>query len=361
MTDSQKWMVLAVTGISFGLLYLLTPILMPFIVAAFLAYLGDPVVDQLETRGMNRTLGVVLVFTLMALALGGVLFFLIPLLEGQIAHFFVKLPHYIQSINSLLIPWLEGQFGLAIESIDLSGIHTVVEQHWQEAGGIMTTVVDSVSESGAVIFQWLMNLLLVPVVTFYLLRDWDLLVAKVQGLVPRKSAPYIRQLTLEIDGVLAAFMRGQFYVMLVLGIIYSAGLTLVGLDLAVLIGMTAGLVSFVPYLGSIVGVVIACIAVIVQFQDIAQLMPVLAVFGVGQVIEGMLLTPWLVGDKIGLHPVTVIFAVLAGGQLFGFIGILIALPVASVIRVLFDHAHEKYTGSEFYRVKSVTESKRDLE
>ncbi|MEO1884922.1 MAG: AI-2E family transporter [Methylococcales bacterium] len=361
MTDSKKWMLLAVTGISLGLLYLLTPVLMPFMVAAFLAYLGDPVVDQLEARGMHRTLGVVFVFSMMGLALGGVLFFLIPLLEGQIAHFLAKLPRYIQSINSLLIPWLDGQFGLAIESIDLSGIHTVLEQHWQEAGGIMTTVAGSVSKSGAVIFQWLMNILLVPVVTFYLLRDWDLLVAKIQGLVPRQSASYIRQLTLEIDTVLAAFMRGQFYVMLALGIIYSAGLTFVGLDLAVLIGMTAGLVSFVPYLGSIVGIVIACIAVLVQFQDVAQLVPVLVVFGIGQAIEGMLLTPWLVGDKVGLHPVTVIFAVLAGGQLFGFIGILMALPVASVIRVLLDHAHDKYTDSEFYRVKSVDESKRDLE
>ncbi len=355
MTDSQKWMLLAVIGISLGLLYFLTPVLMPFIVAAFLAYLGDPVVDQLEALGMRRTLGVVLVFTLMALVLGGILFFLIPLLEGQIAHFLAKLPHYIQRVNSLLIPWLDRQFGLAIESMDLSEIHTVLEHHWQEAGGMMRTIAGSVSKSGVVIFQWLMNLVLVPVVTFYLLRDWDLLVAKVQGLVPRQSASYIQQLTLEIDTVLAAFMRGQFYVMLALGIIYSAGLTLVGLDLAVLIGMTAGLVSFVPYLGSIVGIVIACIAVLVQFQDVAQLVPVLLVFGVGQVIEGMLLTPWLVGDKIGLHPVTVIFAVLAGGQLFGFIGVLIALPVASVIRVLLDHVHDKYTDSEFY------ESKRDLE
>ena len=361
MTDSQKWMVLAVTGISFGLLYLLTPVLMPSIVAAFLAYLGDPVVDKLEARGVGRTLGVVFVFALMVLVFGAVLFFFIPLMEGQIAHFFTQLPHYLQSINSRLIPWLDGQFGFGIGAIDLSELRTVLEQHWTEAGGIMTTVASSVSKSGAVVFQWLMNVCLVPVVTFYLLRDWDLLVAKVQGLVPRKSAGYIRQLTLEIDLVLAAFMRGQFYVMLALGLIYSMGLTFVGLDLAVLIGMVAGFVSFVPYLGSIVGVVIACVAVLVQFQDFAQLLPVLAVFGVGQVIEGVLLTPWLVGDKIGLHPVTVIFAVLAGGQLFGFIGVLIALPVASVIRVLLDHVHDKYTGSEFYRDKAAVEIQQESE
>ncbi len=206
----------------------------------------------------------------------------------------------------------------------------------------------SVSHSGGVIAEWLMNLLLIPVVTFYLLRDWDGLIAKVHDLLPRRVAPTATKLAGEVDTVLAAFVRGQFYVMLALGGIYSIGLWMTGLDVALLIGMLAGLVSFVPYLGSIVGIVMACVAALVQFHELIQLVPVAIVFIIGQSLEGMVLTPMLVGDKIGLHPVAVMFAVLAGGQLFGFLGILLALPVASVIMVLLRHVHDLYRYSDFY-------------
>jgi predicted PurR-regulated permease PerM len=205
-----------------------------------------------------------------------------------------------------------------------------------------------VSHSGGVIAEWLMNLLLIPVVTFYLLRDWDGLVVKVHDLLPRRIAPTAAKLATEVDTVLAAFVRGQLYVMLALGCIYSIGLWMTGLDLALLIGMLAGLVSFVPYLGAIVGIVTACVAALVQFHDLIHLVPVAIVFIIGQSLEGMVLTPMLVGDKIGLHPVAVMFAVLAGGQLFGFLGILLALPVASVIMVLLRHVHELYRDSDFY-------------
>jgi predicted PurR-regulated permease PerM len=161
-------------------------------------------------------------------------------------------------------------------------------------------------------------------------------------------AKTVGKLATEVDIVLGAFLRGQFYVMLAVGLIYSAGLLIIDLDLALLIGMIAGLISFVPYMGTIVGVGMACIAALLQFQDAMHLVSVLLVFGIGHSIEGMLLTPWLVGNKIGLHPVAVIFAVLAGGQLFGFLGILLALPVASVIMVLLRHVHERYTVSQFY-------------
>jgi len=181
-----------------------------------------------------------------------------------------------------------------------------------------------------------------------LLRDWDILVAKVHNLLPRRAAPTASKLASETNIVLGAFMRGQFYVMLALGCIYSIGLWIVDLNLALLIGMMAGLVSFVPYLGSIVGITVACLAAILQFQDPMYLIPVSVVFMVGQSLEGMLLTPWLVGDKIGLHPVAVMFAVLAGGQLFGFLGVLLALPVASVIMVFLRHIHDIYRDSTFY-------------
>jgi predicted PurR-regulated permease PerM len=198
------------------------------------------------------------------------------------------------------------------------------------------------------LLAWVANLVLVPVVTFYLLRDWDVLMDKIRRLLPRTSEQTIVKLAKESDDVLGQFLRGQLTVMVVLGFIYTVGLWIVGLDLALLVGTIAGLVSFVPYLGFIVGIVFAGVAAIMQFGDITYLLFVLIVFGIGQAFEGMLLTPLLVGDKIGLHPVAVIFAVMAGGQLFGFVGVLLALPVAAIVVVLLRHMHELYKTSEIY-------------
>lgn len=210
------------------------------------------------------------------------------------------------------------------------------------------TVFSSVTKSGLSVIAWLGNLVLIPVVTFYLLRDWDILMARIHELLPRDSEPVITKLAKQSDETLAAFLRGQFLVMLALGIVYSTGLWFIDLKLALLIGMLAGLVSFVPYLGFIVGIVAASVAMLLQTQDVFQLLPVVIVFAIGQALEGMLLTPLLVGDKIGLHPVAVIFAVLAGGQLFGFVGILLALPVAAVIAVLLRHMHGQYKASALF-------------
>jgi predicted PurR-regulated permease PerM len=192
------------------------------------------------------------------------------------------------------------------------------------------------------------NLVLVPVVTFYLLRDWDHMVSKVHDLLPRKWEPTTVKLAKESDEVLGAFLRGQLLVMLSLAFVYSIGLMWVGLELALIIGLVAGLVSFVPYLGFIVGILMAGVAAYMQFHELSHLLWVAAVFGVGQALEGMLLTPLLVGDKIGLHPVAVIFAVMAGGQLFGFVGVLLALPVAAVIVVILRHAQDIYRQSGLY-------------
>ena len=197
-----------------------------------------------------------------------------------------------------------------------------------------------------------MNLCLIPVITFYLLRDWNNLVQQFHNLLPKRISTTAKKLTCETDIILSAFLRGQFYVMLALGCMYSLGLWLIDLKLAVLIGMTAGLISFVPYLGSIVGVVVACIAALFQFHNPIYLIPVSIIFIVGQTIEGMLLTPLLVGDKVGLHPVAVIFSIVAGGQLFGFLGILLALPLASITMVILRHIHDIYQESHFYTSKN---------
>jgi predicted PurR-regulated permease PerM len=353
MSDAQKWLVLAFILFIGWLIYLLAPILMPFAFAAILAYLGDPLADRLEVIKikqfqLGRTGAVVVVFTLMLLIISIVLTILIPKIEFQISQFLSQLPSYAKWLNQTVIPWVELQSGIEISHIEGNKITALVKGHWQKAGQSAMTLMGSVSRSSMVVAEVIMNLVLIPVITFYLLRDWDYLVEKIHGLLPRRVAPTAKKLANETDSVLGAFLRGQFYVMLGLGIIYSLGLWLIGLNLAITIGMMAGLVSFVPYLGSIVGIAAACIAALLQFQDVMYLIPVAIVFIVGQSIESMLLTPWLVGNRIGLHPVAVIFAVLAGGKLFGFLGILLALPVASVVMVLLRHIHETYRDSTFY-------------
>ena len=352
MSDSQKWLVLAFTALMGWLLFQLAPILMPFAISAGLAYLGDPLVDRLEavhyrSFRLNRTLAVIVVFLGIVLVIATLLIIVIPAFEYQIGEFIDKLPSYLAWLNKSVIPVLQQYLGRSIRPIQSDQLVGLIKNHWQN-GGFAENLIKSVSHSGAVIIGWIMNLVLIPVITFYLLRDWDGLMVRIHDLFPRRFADIVGKLASEADDVLGAFMRGQFYVMLVLGLIYSVGLWMTGLELAMLIGMMAGLISFVPYMGVIVGIVAAGIAALLQFQNAMHLMPVLIVFAVGHGLESMLLTPWLVGNKIGLHPVAVIFAVLAGGQLFGFLGVLLALPVASVIMVLLRHIHERYTDSEFY-------------
>ena len=212
------------------------------------------------------------------------------------------------------------------------------------AGRLLTEV----TSSGFAMLGWLMNIALIPVVAFYLLRDWDLLVERIHNMIPRQFVTTTVNLTKECDEVLSAFLRGQLLIMLLLGCIYALGLALIGLDLALIIGLLAGLASLVPYLGFIVGILAASIAAILQFQEFMPLVYVALVFGVGQLLEGSLLTPLLVGDRIGLHPVAVIFAVLAGGQLFGFVGVLLALPIAAVVMVFVRHLYGQYRTSQYY-------------
>ncbi len=348
MSESQKWFLLA--GLSFGgvLIYLLAPVLMPFLVAAVLAYIGDPLVDRLEARKLSRTLSVVTVFLTLSLLALLLLIILVPMLERQVALLISKLPQYFQWLQQSAIPAVSERLGFEGPILDLVALQESLREQWQQAGGAVKGVVGVISKSGVTLLAWVGNLVLIPVVTFYMLRDWDILVARVHELIPRRYEAVVARLARASDEVLGAFLRGQLTVMMALGLIYSVGLSIVGLELAVLIGMLAGVVSFVPYLGFIVGIVAAGIAALMQFQELMPLVYVLIVFGIGQMLEGMLLTPLLVGDKIGLHPVAVIFAVLAGGQLFGFVGILLALPVAAVVMVLLRYTHERYVGSSLY-------------
>lgn len=349
ISDSQKWFWLAAALVAMWLLYLLAPILTPFAVSALLAYLGDPLVDRLEARKLSRGVAVAIVFTVMTLLILSIPLIMVPLLEKQVSKLIVKAPEYWSKLTTMTLPFIEQRFGFkASDYLSFDQIWSVVQDHWRSAGGIAATVVAYVSKSGLAVLGVALNLLLIPVVTFYLLRDWDILMERISALIPRNAAATVLRLAAESDAVLSAFLRGQLTVMIALGLIYSLGLTLVGIDLAFLIGMGAGMISFVPYLGGIVGVTAALIAAVVQFGDVFHVAMVLVVFGVGQTLEGFVLTPWLVGEKVGLHPVAVMFAIMAGGTLFGFLGVLLALPVASVLMVLLRHVHERYVASSLY-------------
>jgi predicted PurR-regulated permease PerM len=348
MSDSQKWFLLAALSFSGLLLYLLAPVLTPFLAAAVLAYIGDPLVDRLEARKLSRTLSVVTVFVILSVCVLILLLILVPMLERQISLLITKLPQYLRWLQETGIPQLSVHLGFDGPLLDLAALQESLRGQWQQAGGAVKGVVGVVSRSGLTLLAVVANLVLIPVVTFYTLRDWDILVERVHELIPRRYEAVVARLARSSDEVLGAFLRGQLTVMLALGIIYSVGLGFVGLELALLIGMLAGVVSFVPYLGFIVGIIVAGIAALMQFQELTPLLYVAIVFGVGQMIEGMVLTPMLVGEKIGLHPVAVIFAVLAGGQLFGFFGILLALPVAAVVMVVLRYTHERYVGSRLY-------------
>ena len=347
MIESSKGIWLAIFVIVSVLIYLLAPILMPFLSAAMLAYIADPLVDKLEKK-VSRTLSVGIVFFVLSSIAILLLLIILPLLERQVVVLAEKLPVYFDRAQNYLLPLLKEQFGLEVGAFDFNVLKQSLSDYWKTAGGIAANVVSSISRSGLVLAGWIANFLLMLVVTFYLLRDWDSLMAKIHALIPRKNEALVVTLAKESDEVLGAFFRGQMLVMLTLSVVYTVGLMLVGVDTALLIGILSGMVSFVPYLGFIIGIVVASVAALMQFQELMPLFYIAIVFLTGQMLEGMLLTPLLVGDKIGLHPVAVIFAVLAGGQLFGFVGVLLALPVAAVIAVVLRHMLERYTKSELY-------------
>jgi predicted PurR-regulated permease PerM len=346
--DSRTWLWLAGVLLAGWLLWLLAPILTPFLIAALLAYLGDPLVDHLEARRLPRTAAVVVVFLGLVIMLAASITLLVPVVSAQIKALAESIPIYIEWINTQVLPWLQRRLDIDVSALDLAAVKDTLSANVRAAGGAAANILAYVTRSGAALVSWLLNLFLIPVVVFYLLRDWDRFVASIRGLVPRHLEPTVNRLAREADDVLGAFLRGQLLVMLGLSAIYSTGLWLIGVEFALLIGLLAGLVSFVPYLGVIVGVVIASAVVLFQTHDVWQLLWIAIVFVSGQMLEGMVLTPWLVGDRIGIHPVTVIFAVLAGGQLFGFFGVLLALPAAAVLAVLARYARERYKASTLY-------------
>lgn len=341
---SRRWQMLAITVAIALLVWLLAPVLMPFAIAAMLAYLGDPMANRLERLGIGRTLAVSIVFVVLILIIGASLLLLVPLIARQIENLVQNFPSYVEWARDTALPWLQTKLHLDPKAFDTDRLVAEIKENIGSIG----SVIGKLSRSGFGVVMWLTNLVLIPVVWFYLLRDWDRLVVWIDRMLPRSVEPTIAHLARESDAVLGAFVRGQLLVMLALAIYYGAALTLVGISVGPLIGMVAGLLSFVPYLGFITGFAAAIIASLVQHGDWTHLLMVIGVFVVGQLLEGYVLVPRLVGEKIGLHPVAVIFAVLAGGYLFGFLGVLLALPAASVILVLLRYLAQRYKQSDLY-------------
>lgn len=349
VSDHRWWIV---TAVVIYLFYLLEPILTPFLAAAVIAYMLDPLVDKLSevgygNRQVGRTLATLLVMTGVILVVTGLLLVIIPLLQQQSTLIAQRLPLLLDHFHQQVEPWLLQQFGIRL-NIDRTDIQKLISEHWQTAGGMIGNVLLSAGQKGLSLIGMLANILLLPVVLFYFLRDWDAMMAEIGDLIPRNWIGRVQTLCRDIDSVVAEFLRGQLSVMLSLCVFYSIGLWLVGLDMALSIGMIAGLLSFVPYLGFALAFIMAVLLALLQFASLPEVIPVLLVFGVGQFVESFFLTPILVGDRIGLHPVLVILALMAGGQLFGFAGVLLALPVSAAIAVGVRHTKQSYLRSETY-------------
>lgn len=342
-----QWLLfIAVLG---GIFYLLSPILTPFVAAAILAYICNPLVSRLAAFKLPRTLAVVLVMAGLLVFAVLLLLILLPLLEKELGNLSTRLPAFIETLRTRLLPHLQSIFGSSLQW-DSAVLKNFAMTHWQSAGGIAEKLLPWLSSSGGAIVAVLVNLLLIPVAMFYLLRDWPDLIARLDELIPRHSYAKVREIAAEVDTVLAEFLRGQVSVMLLMSVYYSIVLWMVGLEFALPIGIVAGMLVFVPYLGVVVGLLLATLAAAMQFSAFGNVLWVWAVFGAGQLLEGMVVTPRLVGERVGLHPLVVIFALLAFGQLLGFFGVLLALPLSAILLVGLRHAKAWYLASSMYRV-----------
>jgi len=326
----------------------LGPVLTPFLIGAILAYLGTPLVAWAARRGVPRALATTLVVALFGLLLLALFLVLVPLVQAEFAQAARRLPDLAAQATARVTPWLQQHFGTA-PSFDFDSLKALVAEHMHDARALSLRLLSGVTAGGLLVVSILVNVVLIPVVMFYLLRDWDMIAGRLDTLVPRAWHAKVRAIVADIDGVLAEFLRGQLSVMVVLAVYYAGALWLAGLDRALAIGLLTGLLVFVPFVGFGLGLVLGVVAALLQWSGWPAFLAVLAVYGVGQLLEGYVLVPWLVGDRIGLHPLAVIFALLAFGQLFGFAGVLLALPVSAALLVGLRHLRAAYLASPVYR------------
>ena len=344
-TELRFWLIAFV--VFFAALYVLRGVLLPFVAGMAVAYLLDPVCDWLERKGLSRTLATTLLTLVFLLLTVGSILLLVPLVAGQLTGLIGRLPDLIAFLNTQVQQLLQ-VIETRLDPEIMAQVQGALADFGKKLAQWGTAALVGLASRGAAFANLLSLIIITPVVTFYLLRDWDRIVDTVDSWLPKHMAGDIREQMTNVDTMLAGFVRGQSSVCAILGIFYAVGLTLAGLDFGLLIGLAAGILTFIPFVGSAVGLVASVGMALVQFDDWLRIGIVAAIFVVGQVMEGNFLTPKLVGDRVGLHPVWVIFALLAGGFLFGFVGVLLAVPVAAVIGVLARFMLTRYLDSVFY-------------
>jgi predicted PurR-regulated permease PerM len=317
-------------------IYCLSPILTPFFLGALLAYLGDPVVSYLNAQHIPRTLGVVIVFLLVILIVMAAILLILPMVQEQIFLTMQKIPVILEWLQDRMLSWMNHHENLN-NYFNVMTLKKQLAENSQKVGNLAGMFVKAATHSTFAMIDLVINIFLVPVVAFYLMRDWPKIVRNIVHILPNPPREMMCAMARQSDEVIGAFFRGQLLVMLGLAVIYSTGLWLIGLQVAIFVGLLSGLLAVVPYLGFTTGIIVASIAMYLQTHSLLHVSYVWGVYVAGQMAESTLLTPLLVGDRIGLHPVAVIFSVLAGGLLFGFLGVLLALPVAAVILVILKH------------------------
>ncbi len=336
---------------------MVSDILLPFVVAFIAAYFLDPAADKLENLGASRTTATITITAGFFIILTFITILLVPIMYDQFITMINKIPAYVAIFNEQIIP----SFAHIIERIDPDAIDKAKEAVTGVSGYVLTflaKMVGNIWDSGLAIVNLLSLIFITPVVTFYILRDWDNIIAKINGWLPPKDAPTIREQARLVDQTLSGYIRGQTNVCLISGTLYSTGLMFIGLDFGLFIGMATGILSFIPYVGMMFGVIVGLAIAFFQFGDITHLALVAGVFTIVQLLEGSFISPKLVGDKVGLHPVWIIFGMLSGAAMFGFTGILIAIPVTAIIGVFVRFALAKYLESPFYAEKKTPVKKK---
>lgn len=330
-------------------LWRLSPILLPFVLGMAIAYFLDPVVDWTERRGLSRSGGTAIVILLFFALIGFVLVLIVPLIETQIVSFASRVPTLLtglrDNVDKIVIS-AQVQAGVPID--DVQSLKEAAQGEAGKAVSWVGSLLSSLVTGGLAVVNVMSLIFVTPVVAFYLLRDWDRMVARIDTWLPRDHAETIRTEAREIDRTLSGFARGQALLCLVMAVYYAIALTIVGLQFGLVLGLVTGFLIFIPFIGTLVGALTSISLALTQFDTFGPTAVVAGIFLAGSVIEGYVLQPLLVGDRVGLHPVWVIFALLAGGALFGFVGILLAVPVTAVIGVLARFALAQYLASSLY-------------
>jgi len=347
LADPRLWGWLAIALSSGALLYVLSPILAPFLAGAIFAYVLNPLVGRLAGRYLPRVAAVVLVMVLALALVVALALVIVPLFVKELRMLSERLPAFLTWVNQEAAPWLKERFAIDFQ-LDIATVKQLAGSLLANNQDLVAGLLGSLRIGGLALIAFFINVLLVPVVLFFLLRDWDSMLARIDRLIPRHLHARALRIFGEIDAVLAEFLRGQMIVMLVMSVYYAAALSAAGLEFALPVGVITGLLVIVPYIGAFTGILLGTVAAVLQFDSLAGVAWVWVAFGIGQLLEGMAVTPLLVGKRIGLHPVAVIFALLAFGQIFGFFGVLLALPASAALLVTLRHLKGAYLAGSLY-------------